>query len=90
MSYQKPEKDYGEGPVRIPAVYLPLNKTDCLFGWTENPQDPHHTHFSQSSVSGEGLPGADRTCQIQGPACQRPCPLAYQELESHDEEDSVW
>jgi len=25
MSYQKPEKDYGEGPVRIPAAYFPLD-----------------------------------------------------------------
>lgn len=56
MSYQKPEKDYGEGPVRIPAVYLPLNKTDCLL-------DGQKIHKIRITLTSRKVQSLEKVCQ---------------------------
>ena len=42
MSYQKPEKEFGEGPVRFPA-YSAKRTTINQSAITENPQDQNHS-----------------------------------------------
>lgn len=58
MSFQKPEKDFGEGPVRHNHSQLHAWKLE-LTSMVENPQDPHHPHLAQGRLAREGLPGAD-------------------------------
>jgi len=60
MSYNKPEKDFGEAPVRFlnPAKYKfnlrPLSNHAVLPA--EDSQDPHHPHLPQGPGPREGLP----------------------------------
>lgn len=55
----------------------------------ENPQNPHHPDVTKSTILGEGVPGIDRACKIQGSARQGPGAAADQELEGYDEENPL-
>jgi hypothetical protein len=62
MSFQKPEKDLGEGPVRCRTRYLLATKEVLrsqliMIQNIENPQDPHHPDLAQGRLSREGVPG---------------------------------
>ena len=94
MSYQKPEKDFGEGPVRFfPSLDCGLHEAYIahvvFFFTTENPQDPHHPDIAQNPEPRKGLPGAHRACEEQGPPRQGSCPSPNQESEDHHEEDAL-
>lgn len=88
MSYQKPEKDFGEGPVRTNTPVRKRPNADKNI--SENPQNPHHLDLPQSAVFRESLSGADRARQVQRPSRQGSCPSAHEELEGHHEEDTLW
>lgn len=72
MSYNKGEKDFGEGPVGY-TIAPNLRTNSCVI---ENPQNPHHSHFLQCQVSREGLHGAHRACKEQGSPCKGSSPSA--------------
>lgn len=79
MSFQKPEKDFGEGPVRSYHISIGLTETVLIaFARIEGPQDPYHSYLSQGRRPREGLLGAYRPCPLQVPAGQGSRPSAHQ------------
>jgi hypothetical protein len=52
MSFQKPEKDFGEGPVR-PSHHL--DTLDATNNFPENPQNPHNLDLAKGRLFGESL-----------------------------------
>jgi hypothetical protein len=57
MSYQKPEKDFGDGPVRLQTGAISIAQLGSHSNklHPENPQNPHHFDLQESSGSREGL-----------------------------------
>lgn len=92
MSYQKPEKDYGEGPVRASPRHAQLQRRhgNNIHTLAENPQDPNHLDVSQSAIAREGLSGVDRACQDEGSTGQGSRAIADQGPQAYDEKNAVW
>lgn len=80
MAYQKPEKDFGEGPVRSPPPHphqstsnrLPFLAANISLSLLENPQDTNNAHIDQTALVGKSVPGAHRAGEVEGFARQGP------------------
>ena len=69
MSFNKPEKDYGEGPVRIDRLIIASNPHRLIFGFNfeiESTQNPNYSHVQKSAIFRKSVPGANRASKVQG------------------------
>lgn len=88
MSYQKPEKDFGTGPVGPktgPLLPSQLNGTSI-----ESAQDSHHLDIQEGQISGESVLGAYRQGEDQGSSSEGTSSPPNEDIEDQYAEDTLW